>query len=256
MKNIFVLFGIGFLLNIVFAINSEAREIRYDGAEQSIYVTPGEPTQLVFPGKVEGGFKNKDSRVSIEKQDNYLVVFGKPGLALEGEAIIIQIDDKRTYSIRVMPADDAHKRDGNVSINDLRQPVTPEDDEQITKGKPSAITALMKELILVAEFGKRKKISGYRKSNDYSGETILYDGTLRATVDEVFIGSNLYGYVVSVENLLDTGQKINPASFRLDGTRAVAAQRWELAPRPMTAEQERAGAHKGKIYIITRSKRN
>jgi hypothetical protein len=254
MKNIFILILTAFLLSLWSDKHSYAKEIRYNGTEQKIYVIPGEPTQVVFPGKVEGGFKNKDSRVAIEKHDNYLIIFAKPGLSLEGEGIIIQIDDKRTYSLRVTPADDNNQREGNVMINDLRPPMITE-EEEVVKGKPSAITELMKNLILIADFGKKKGAAGYRRSNQYSGETIMYDGTLKATLDEVFIGANLWGYVVSVENLLETTQKINPASFRLDGTRAVAAQRWELAPKPQTAEQERAGAHKGKVYIITRSKR-
>jgi len=239
---------------IILADVVHAKEIRYDGSEQEIYVTPGEPTQITFPGRVEGGFKNKDSRVAIERQDNYLIVFAKPGINVEGEGIIVQIDDKRTYSLRILPADDNNKRDGNIIISDSRPPMIAE--EEITaKGKPGAIAELMKNIILVAEFGKRKTIPGYKRTNQNSGETILYDGALRATLDEVFIGPNLWAYVVSVENQLDVTQKINPASFRLDGTRAVAAQRWELAPRPQTVEQERSQAHKGKIYIITRSKR-
>ena len=85
---------------------------------------------------------------------------------------------------------------------------------------------------------------------------MLQDGAVRATIDEMFLGPDLWGYVVSVENLLDTTMKINPASFRLDGTRAVSAQRWELAPRPLTEEQNISNGHKSKIYIVTRSKRS
>ena len=253
MKKLFTLISV-IAVTAGFAGTVYAKEIRYDGSEQTVFVTPGEPTQITFPGRVEGGFKNRDSRVAIEKQDNYLIVFAKPGLSLEGEGIIVQIDDKRTYSIRVMPADDENKRDGNITITDMRPPMISE-EEVDSKGKPGAIAELMKNVVLVAEFGKRKTIPGYRRSNQHSGETVLYDGALKATLDEIFIGPNLWAYVVSVENQLDITQKINPASFRLDGTRAVAAQRWELAPRPQTAEQESAGAHKGKIYVITRSKR-
>jgi hypothetical protein len=254
MKNIFILIPTAFLLSLTYGWLSHAKDIQYDGSEQKIYVTPGEPTQVVFPSKVQGGIKNKDSRIAIEKNDNYLIIFAKPGLSLDGEGIIIQIDDKRTYSLRIMPSDDSNPRDSNISVVDLRPPMMVE-EEEVIKGKPSQLTEFMRNLILVAEFGKKKGIAGYRRSNQYSGETIMYDGTVKATLDEVFIGTNLWGYVVSVENLLDTTQKINPASFRLDGTRAITAQRWELAPKPQTAEQERAGAHKGKIYIITRSKR-
>ncbi len=81
----------------------------------------------------------------------------------------------------------------------------------------------------------------------------MNDGTVEAKIQEIFMGSDLWGYVVEVENLLDTSYKLNPASFRLDGTRAVAADRWELSPRPQTAEQKMAGGHKGKVYIVTRS---
>ena len=59
--------------------------------------------------------------------------------------------------------------------------------------------------------------------------------------------------ILNVENLLETGQRINPATFRLDGTRAVAAQRWELSPRPVTAEQKIAEGHRGKIYVVTKA---
>ena len=55
--------------------------------------------------------------------------------------------------------------------------------------------------------------------------------------------------------MLDSTQKINPATFRLDGTRAVIAQKWELAPQPKTPEQEISKGHTGKVYIVTKSKR-
>ena len=83
---------------------------------------------------------------------------------------------------------------------------------------------------------------------------MLHDGTMEAKIKEIFLGSGLWGYVLEVENLLDTTHKINPATFRLDGTRAVAAQRWELAPRPETAEQKLAQAHKAQGVCSDASK--
>ena len=68
------------------------------------------------------------------------------------------------------------------------------------------------------------------------------------------MGPKLWGYVLDAENLLDQTQQINPASFRIDGTRAISANHWEIAPRPLTIEQEVAKRHKAKIYIVTRAK--
>ena len=113
----------------------------------------------------------------------------------------------------------------------------------------------MREMILVAEFGKQKGITGYRRSNRFSGQTVLDDGAIEARVDEIFMGTDMWGYVLNVENKLGTAQRINPATFRLDGTKAVSAQRWELSPRPVTTEEEVAKGHQGKVYIITRAKR-
>ena len=37
--------------------------------EISVYVNPGEPTQIVFPAKIKGGFKNKRSAVGLDKEE-------------------------------------------------------------------------------------------------------------------------------------------------------------------------------------------
>ncbi|MCC6934037.1 MAG: type-F conjugative transfer system secretin TraK [Deltaproteobacteria bacterium] len=246
-----------FLVSMLLCCPNEtwAREMRYDGKEEVVYVNPGEATQITFPSKISSGFKNKGSKITLDKQDNYLIIYADPTLGLEGEVIVVQIDDKRTYSIRIMPASQEAPRDDIIVINDTRPPVEDTEQEQIQMSKPSAVTELMKALILIAEFGRQKGIPGYRRSNQYSGETILHDGTMKVTIDEIFMGSNLWGYVLTAENMLDTTQKINPATFRLDGTRAVIAQRWELAPQPQTPEQDLAKAHIAKIYVVTKSKR-
>jgi len=106
---------------------------------------------------------------------------------------------------------------------------------------------------LVAELGK-KQINGYRVSDAHRGETVLNDGTMLATIDQIFIGPNLWGYVLDTQNLLDSSQLINPATFRLDGTRAVSARNWELAAKPLDIEQQLAAKDKTKVYIITRAR--
>lgn len=238
-----------------------AREIDYQGNEVSVYVNPGEPTQVVLPGKISGGFKRKNSSLSLERNGNFLVLFAQPDLSEEGEALLVLLDDKRSFALRVIPSSEEQPRDDSVKLKEAREdvdyesgPTTPELVPRTGYTPPTLPSGLVRELILVAEYGKQRTIPGYRRSNKYTGETVMHDGSLEAKIDEIFMGPDYWGYVLNVENLLDTTQKLNPASFRLDGTRAVSAQRWELAARPQTAEQRLAKHHVAKVYIVTRAK--
>jgi hypothetical protein len=246
---------------LLLASTLQAREVEYTGSEATIYVEPGEPTQVSFPSRVSGGYKRTQSSLTIERQNENLIVFSQQELSESGEAIIVHLDDRRTYALRIKPASPRNPRDEMISIHDTRRPIVADDDEEMLRkprafAPPSIVSGLMRELVLVAEFGKQKGIPGYRRSNQYSGEVVLHDGAIEAKIDEIFMGSNLWGYVLTVTNLLDTTQRINPASFRLDGTRAVMAERWQLAPRPVTAEQQISKGHTGRVYIVTRAARN
>jgi hypothetical protein len=111
----------------------------------------------------------------------------------------------------------------------------------------------MREMVLVAEFGK-KTIPGYTLSERHKGETVVSDGALLAKIDKIFIGPNLWGYVLDTTNLLDQSQKLNAAAFRIDGTRAISASNWELAARPLNVEEQIAAKHNTKVYIVTRAR--
>lgn len=245
------------------AKNAFARDVDYKGSEEIVYVRTSEPTQVTFPGTVEGGFKRKNTSLSLERQNNFLVVFANASLPPDGEAIIVQLDDKRTYALRVKPEDAAsgNTRDNNVNIVDNRVmdevPVESPTAEMPQPGlAPSnPVAGLMRDMVLIAEFGKGKAPAGFRRSNRFTNEVILNDGSMEAKIDEMFLGTDLTGYVISVENMLESTQRLNPATFRLDGTRAVSAQYWELAPRPLTAEQQISNRHRSKVYIVTRSTR-
>ncbi len=239
-----------------------ARDVHYTGSEQQVYVNPGEPTQIVFPSKIEGGFKPKNAAFALERNGNFLVIFAQPDLTDDGAAFLVLLDDKRSYALRVLPATDEHPRDEMVKVMDDREDTDYEGgsggpDFKPAEGfsPPTIPPGLVREMILVAEYGKKKGIAGYRRSNRYTGETVLHDGSIEVKIDEIFMGSDLWGYVLSAENLLDTTQRLNPATFRLDGTRAVSAERWELSPRPQTAEQQVSGAHKAKVYVVVKSQK-
>lgn len=248
------------LVALVCAGEAVARDTNYSGNEMAVYVTPGEPTQVTFPSKISGGFKRKHTSLALERQGNFLVIFAQPEIPYEGEALLVHLDDKRSYALRILPADDENTRDEFVNIKDLRENegdesnATPDNRfPNIGYAPPTVVPGLMREMVLVTEFGKKKGIQGYRRSNTYTGETVLHDGTIQAKIKEMFLGSNLWGYIIEVENLLDTSYKINPAAFRLDGTKAIMAERWELAAKPLTAEQELASAHKAKLYVVTKA---
>jgi len=237
--------------------------VRYDGTEVKVYVTPGEPTQVRFPGKVTGAIVGNKAAVTLDRQENYLIAVASPALLPEGDAIVVFLNDQRSFSLRALPASRQNPRDASVVIEDTREDSgVAEQSEESPRARidakgfaPASVTSgFMRELVLVAEFGK-KKITGYKRSNKFVGEKVLQDGTLDATIEEMFTGSNYWGYVLTVENMLDTTHKINPATFRLDGTIAISASDWELAAQPRTAEQMIAKRHKTKVYIITRARR-
>jgi len=254
--------GIIGALVICLAGTSWARDLEYQDTEVDIRVAPSEPTQLQFPGKIAGGFKKKLSTLSLDRKDSDLVIFANEGISDKGEAIIIRLEDGRSYSIRVKRATDDTPRDDFVRINDERGSlvVSSEEEEPAYKDRqfqyapPSQISGLMREMMLAAEFGKTQ-IAGYRISERYKGDVVLSDGAVLATIDKIFIGPNLWGYVIDASNQLDQSQKVNPASFRLDGTRAISASTWELAPKPLTIEQQISKGDKAKIYVITRAKK-
>jgi hypothetical protein len=238
-----------------------ARDLEYGGREISVYVQPGEPTQIQFPGVIAGGFKKKMSSLNLDRKGTDLVIFGQDTLNEGGEAIIVRLNNGKSYSIRVHRASPDKPRDDMVRLEDaLTSGITTSDDKEpayeekkFDYAPPNQVSGLMREMVLNAEFGKTG-ITGYRISEIHRGETVLSDGTVMAKIDRIFIGPNLWGYVVDTENLLQTSQKIEAGSFRIDGTLAISAKDWELAGQPLNHEQQVAGKHKTKIYIITRSK--
>ena len=239
-----------------------ARDVDYKNTEVAVYVNPGEPTQIELPGKISGGFKRKLSTLSLDRKDNDLIIFASDGITEQGEAIIVRLDDGRSYSVRIRRSTAGNPRDDVVRIEDERGSILSSSDEEDPTYKdkkfdyapPSQVAGLMREMILAGEFGKNK-VQGYRVSDRYRGETVLSDGTMKATIDQIFIGPNLWGYVIDAQNLLDQSQKINPATFRLDGTRAISANRWELSGKPINVEQQISGRDKAKIYVVTRSRK-
>ena len=246
---------------LIFSAPSYARDIEYADEELSVRVAPGEPTQIRFPGIVAGGYKKSHSSLSLEKKDGDLIIFANERIDETGEAIVVRLQDGRSYSVRMQRATADNPRDDVLRIRDKRGSIlsSEEEDAPIYREKrheyapPTVVSGFMRELVLSAEFGKQK-ISGYQVTEQYKGETVLNDGTVAATIDRIYIGPNLWGYVLDVQNMLDIEQKINPASFRLDGTRAISFKNWELAPRPLNTEQEIAGKDRTKAYIVTRAR--
>lgn len=250
-------------LSLLVCSQSFAREVEYSSGEIQVNVAAGEPTEIKFPGRISGGFKRKNSTVSIERKEDSLIVFAADNLAANGEALIVKLDDGRSYSMRIGRAGGSNVRDSLVVIKDDRaSPITASEEEDpayrernFDYAPPSQVPGLLREMVLAAELGK-KSIAGYRASDSYKGQVVLDDGTIKATVDKIYMGTNLWGYVIDAQNLLDEGQKINPASFRIDGTRAISMSNWELAPKPLTVEQQIAGKDKTKVYIVTKARRS
>ncbi|MBX7139293.1 MAG: type-F conjugative transfer system secretin TraK [Oligoflexia bacterium] len=257
--------GFGAIISVgiscVGATAALARDLEYAGSEVEVRVLPGEPTQMQFPGTISGGYKKKLSAISIDRKGSDLVIFANEGISEAGESLIVRLEDGRSYSIRTKRASQEHPRDDIIKLNDQHGAMIAASDEeephtrdrQFQYAPPNQVSGLMREMMLMAEFGKTA-VPGYRVSENYKGETVLNDGTMIAKIDKILIGPNLWGYVIETQNMLDQTQRLNPASFRIDGTRAVAAERWELAPRPLNVEEQISGKDKAKIYVVTRAK--
>ncbi|MCB0338332.1 MAG: type-F conjugative transfer system secretin TraK [Bdellovibrionales bacterium] len=241
-----------------------ARDVMYDdkSGEVEVFVNPGEPTLVKFSGDVAGGYKRKDSNISLDRNGHDLIVFAHKKITAAGEGFIVRLEDGRSYSIRAKKSSVDAPRDDFVTVIDNRGDIilSREEEEpahvekQFGYAPPSKVSGLMREMVLNAEFGKNS-IVGYQRSDKYRGEPVLDDGALKATIDSIFIGPSLWGYVIDASNQLDQSIKVNPATFRLDGTRAISLSNWELAPRPMNVEQQIAGKHTTKVFVITKARK-
>jgi len=160
------------------------------------------------------------------------------------------------HSLRILPTDDINLRHSYTEICDFRKPPAAVDDELLfAKRSPGAVSGLMREMILVVEFGKRHGIPGYRRSNRYHGQTVIDNESIKATISEIFVGPAHWGYVLDVENKLDSSQRLNLSTFRLAGTRAISPRNSVLAARPKSVEEQVTSAHKSKVYIIAEGPR-
>src|SRR5262245_36325446 len=104
----------------VFPAASYARDVEYADEEVSVRVTPGEPTQIRFPGLVAGGYMKSYSAISLEKKDSDLIIFANEKIDESGEAIVVRLKDGRSYSVRLQKASAEHPRDDVIKLRDKR----------------------------------------------------------------------------------------------------------------------------------------
>ena len=84
-----------------------ARDVEYTTGqgEVEVFVNVGEPTEIIFEGgKIKDGFKNSNAGIALDKKDSSLVVFGKESMNENGEAILVRLDDGRSYPLRIRRA--------------------------------------------------------------------------------------------------------------------------------------------------------
>ena len=85
--------------------------------QPSVYAAAGEPLLVQFPDKILGGFKRKSSGLSIERKEDFLVLFAQKDLDPAGEALLVQTEDLTFYSFRVMLASAEHRADVRVKLS-------------------------------------------------------------------------------------------------------------------------------------------
>jgi|YNPMSStandDraft_1061717.scaffolds.fasta_scaffold06378_1 hypothetical protein len=252
-------------LTLLFIISSGfallARDIEFTEGEVKVFINPGEPTELRFPGSITVGYKKQGSSLSVDRQGNTLVLFAQSRVQPDGEVLLVRLADERSYSIRVLNAPSPDQRDSIVVIKDNRRPVISDEEEKLPQYRdrrfvyPSQyqVAGLVRELVLVSEFGK-ESIPGYRVSEAGKGTVVVNNGAIMARLVRMYLGPQLWGYVLEAENVTDEVVKIDPAIFKIAGTRAVSASSWELSAKPITAEQRLAGTHKSFVYVVTKAR--
>jgi hypothetical protein len=238
-----------------------ARDVEYSEGEIKVFINPGEPTELRFPGNISVGYKRHGSPLSVDKQGGTLILFAQQKVPSEGEVLLVRLSDERSYSVRVLNAASADQRDSIVVIKDGRRPIVSDDEEALPQYRdrrfvyPSQyqVAGLIRELVLVTEFGKQS-IPGYRVSEAGKGSVVVNNGAVQARLLKMYLGPQLWGYVLEAENVTDEIVKLDPSVFKIAGTRAVSADNWELAARPLTSEQRLAGSHKAFVYVVTKAR--
>ncbi|MCS6893076.1 MAG: type-F conjugative transfer system secretin TraK [Deltaproteobacteria bacterium] len=244
------------LLLVCFATLLSSRELEYSSGDLEVFVMPGEATQIQFPDNVAGGYKKQGSVISVDKAGTDLIIFAQDKLPADGEVVLVRLQDGRSYSVRVKQAPDAASRDATVVVRDSRPKLTVQDDDELPKYRDRQflypnqyqIAGLMRELVLVTEFGKAG-IPGYRISESGAGQVVVNDGRVQAKLLKMYLGPQLWGYVLEAENKSNEHVKIDPALFKVNGTRAVSMNKWELAPASAAGEDSRA-----LVYVITKAR--
>jgi len=262
-KHSFAQRALALMLAALSPLTAYARDVEYSSGngEIPVYVNVGEPTEVLFEGgRIKNGFKNRNAGIDLDRKDSSLIIFGKENMNENGEALLVRLENGTSYPLRIMKANSQNPRDAQLVVGDGKgamggeEEVAPPFQERGYEYAPaSKVSGLMREMALVAEFGK-SNIPGYQVSDKFKGQTVVSDGAIIAKIDRIFVGPNLWGYVLDAKNLLDQSQNLNPASFRIDGTRAISASDWELAARPMTIEHQVAGRDQAKVYIVTRAR--
>lgn len=258
-----LIYSCALLGSVLSPLAAYARDVEYSSGngEIPVYVNVGEPTEVTFEGgRIKSGFKNRNAGLDLERKDSSLILFGKENMNERGEALLVRLDNGTSYPLRIKKANSDNPRDAQVIVGDGKgamgaqdEEMSPSQERSYEYAPPSKVSGLMREMALVAEFGK-SAIPGYQVSDKFKGQTVVSDGAIISKIDRIFVGPNLWGYVLDTTNLLDQSQKLNPASFRIDGTRAISASNWELAARPMTIEHQVAGRDRAKVYIVTRAR--
>jgi hypothetical protein len=104
--------------------------------ERVIEVRPYEPTQVVFPRKIDHGFKHPNSDVKVDKAANVLVVSASGSLKKGGEPIVVFLDDGTFFPLRIIKA--ANPASRRVSLNVTEAKTPGEVNAQPRQATPSA----------------------------------------------------------------------------------------------------------------------
>ena len=96
------------------------RYLQYSGGEALIYVVARQPTVLVLPDAIASGWKARVSALALQREDNQLIIFGKPTLDGDGEALVVRLANRNPIVFRFQLENAEHRASPLVIVEDKR----------------------------------------------------------------------------------------------------------------------------------------
>ena len=96
------------------------REICHRDERIDLYLEIGKPVKVVFPGVLKDLSNEKGVGYRVERGEKVITAHATSSLDTKGQDLQVTLENKRSYSLKLLPAADNYERDGLVRIIDVQ----------------------------------------------------------------------------------------------------------------------------------------